>query len=64
MVAPLKVKATAAGDEKVRHAGWLNQVQASGVALTKEQTAEIKHATVKGRPHLAALGLFQQKMMS
>ena len=58
MVAPPKVKATAVGDEKVRHAGWLDQVQTFGVALTKEQIAEIRHAIVKGRPHLAA------KMMS
>ena len=62
LVAPLQVKANSAGDEKARHAGWLEQ-QMSDVALTKEQTAEIKHAIIKGRPHKVALEQFQQKQM-
>ena len=62
-IAPLQVKANAAGDEKIRHAGWLDQ-RIAGVALTKEQTAEIKHAIIKGRSHKAALELFHQKQKS
>ena len=54
MVAPLKIKANALGEEKVRHAGWLDQVSKSGVAMTKEQLDEIRYAIVKGRPHLDA----------
>ena len=53
MVAHLKVKADALGEEKMRHAGWLGQAK-SGVAMTKEQVDEIRHAIVKGRPHLEA----------
>ena len=52
-----------AGDENIRHAGWLDQ-QIAGVALTKERIAEIKHAIVKGRSHKAALELFHQKQKS
>ena len=52
MVAHLKVKADALGEEKARHATWLDQAKA-GVAMTKEQVDEIRHAIVKGRPHLA-----------
>ena len=54
MVAPLKIKANALGEEKVRHAGWLDQVSKLGVAMTKEQVDEIRYAIVKGRPHLDA----------
>ena len=54
MVAPLQLEATAAGDENIKHAGWLDQVQTLGVAMTKEQADEIRHAIVKGRPHLEA----------
>ena len=54
MVAQLQTKADALGEEKIRHAGWLDQVATSGVAMTKEQVGEIRHAIVKGRPHLEA----------
>ena len=50
----LKTKADALGEEKIRHAGWLDQVAKSGVAMTKKQVDEIRHAIVKGRPHLEA----------
>ena len=50
MVTNLKASANALGDEKVRHAAWLDQAN-SGVAMTKEQVDEIKRAIVKGRPH-------------
>ena len=50
----LKTKADALGEEKIRHAGWLDQVAKSGVAMTKKQVDEIRHAIVKGRPHLDA----------
>ena len=40
------------GDEKLRHAEWLNN-QMNGVELTAEQTAEIRYATIKYRPHKA-----------
>ena len=46
MVANLKVHANALGEEKARHAAWLDQAKA-GVAMTKEQIDEIKHAIVK-----------------
>ena len=53
MVVHLKTKADALGEEKMRHAGWLDQVAKSGgVAMTKKQVDEIRHAIVKGRPHL------------
>ena len=51
MVAYLKVKADALGEEKMRHATWLGQAK-TGVAMTKEQVDEIRHAIVKGMPHL------------
>ena len=53
MVAHLKIKADALGEEKMRQAGWLDQAK-SGVAMTKKQVDEIRHAIVKGRPHLEA----------
>ena len=54
LVASLRKKADSQGEEKVRHAGWLDQ-QLSGVVLAEEQLAEIKHAIVvrKGRYHKA-----------
>ena len=52
MVTNLKANANALGEEMARHAAWLDQAKA-GVAMTKEQVDEIKHAIVKGRPHLA-----------
>ena len=52
MVANLKVNANALGEEKARHAAWLDQAKA-GVAMTKEQVDDIKRAIVKVRPHLA-----------
>ena len=52
MVAHLKVRTNAPGDEKARHATWLDQAKA-GAAMTKEQVDEIRHAIKKGRPHLA-----------
>ena len=52
MVAHLRVKADALGDEKAWHATWLDQAKA-GVAMTKEQVDESRHAIVKGRPYLA-----------
>ena len=52
MVADLKVNANALGEEKARHAAWLDQAKA-GVAMTKEQVDDVKRAIIKGRPHLA-----------
>ena len=52
LVAPLRRKGQIQGEEKTRHADWLNQ-QATGVVLTDEQIAEIRHAIIEGRPHKA-----------
>ena len=52
MVAHLKVHANALGEGNARHATWLDQAKA-GVAMTKEQVDEIRHAIIKGRLHLA-----------
>ena len=43
LVASLRKRAESHGEEKIRHADWLDQ-QLSGAVLTEEQIAEIKHA--------------------
>ena len=52
MVTDLMGNANALGEEKARHAAWLDLAE-TGVAMTKEQVDDIKRAIVKGRPHAA-----------
>ena len=52
MVTDLMGNANALGEEKARHAAWLDLAK-TGVAMTKEQIDDIKRAIVKGRPHAA-----------